>query len=967
MQWLGYLAGLPSELRIGQVHLVTSSAYTWIFPLRNVSGTRRAGGSYQMAAETGYEGEPLGISLDLLTVDKGLGVTAAEARIQLLDPVSTSEITLTGKLEGTRDDFRYNFALSAFYRDISDFLTGFKGGSDLALAGELRSQGTMTGDTDGFTLSDATFLLNNAPEYAFQASGSLTYMWSGETRIDMAALGEMASMAYLVNWIDLDVADFGRVHSEIKLGGSLDKPVIDQFRLTTSNDEGLQVSLSGRLNLFETDTVKGPGTNTVLLDLRGPSLGVLQRWLGEPPFEPGPWRVTGKLSGHLDNFVLQDINIATGERGSLEVRASGSIGQIRTPRAGHEQYTASGILLSVQAHTPDSAQLRALLGRDDIPPGQEVTASVELAGSTQELQLSSGAVTISASDLRATAGPLSALLRPGDETPLADLAGPVLIELRDASALSRYLFPRTSRPIPVPGDLKLTARLAQKDEIFQLLDLVGVISGDGVNSVTKGRIGNLATFGDISLDTRFTGLDTRTVLAATLPDFACKKPLGTMEGALKLVRQEEVWTISKLSLNGGTLETPVVFNLDGDVKDLSGLFTADIKADITVRDPELLQALSGLNLNSMSASLTVAATSGQVKSLFKAKFGETDISGNALIAMGDDGIQGINVSLETPRLHLPDFGLGEARDGAGTPAAQEQGRPVVRDPEAAGQTSDPVAQLRRKLPLYPVELDLTIDEFSGDASNFDSLRLRITGKDKRYTLAEFSARYGLALAELRGIIDLNPDPAVLSLAGQASTLPLSAIFADAGISSNVSGALTLLGGVTLMGEDPQTLIGNLNGSVALALEDAVIEGAAYDLLATDLLAWIYSGALNEKSTRLDCTMAKFQLRQGVATSDSLYIESSRMVATGSAKFDLPRQKMDLRITPLSKSRMLQVPSEVRLKGDMSDPKPEISPVSAVADATSAALMLIPNLTLKLFGVNNNAPGNARPCEARLSN
>ena len=92
-----------------------------------------------------------------------------------------------------------------------------------------------------------------------------------------------------------------------------------------------------------------------------------------------------------------------------------------------------------------------------------------------------------------------------------------------------------------------------------------------------------------------------------------------------------------------------------------------------------------------------------------------------------------------------------------------------------------------------------------------------------------------------------------------------------------------------------------------------------------------------------------------------------MLATGTAEFDLVKRRMDLRITPMSKSRLLQVPSEVRIKGKMNNPKADISPVSAVADATSAALMLIPSLTLKLFGVDTSSNKNHRPCQAKLGN
>ena len=92
-----------------------------------------------------------------------------------------------------------------------------------------------------------------------------------------------------------------------------------------------------------------------------------------------------------------------------------------------------------------------------------------------------------------------------------------------------------------------------------------------------------------------------------------------------------------------------------------------------------------------------------------------------------------------------------------------------------------------------------------------------------------------------------------------------------------------------------------------------------------------------------------------------------MVATGRARFDLVKQEMDLRITPLSKSRTLQVPSEVRLKGPMSNPQAKVSAINAVADATSAALMLIPELTMKLFGFNRPSEQAYRPCQAETGN
>ena len=93
-----------------------------------------------------------------------------------------------------------------------------------------------------------------------------------------------------------------------------------------------------------------------------------------------------------------------------------------------------------------------------------------------------------------------------------------------------------------------------------------------------------------------------------------------------------------------------------------------------------------------------------------------------------------------------------------------------------------------------------------------------------------------------------------------------------------------------------------------------------------------------------------------------------MIATGEGTFDFPRQKLDLTIAPRSRSRTFQIPSEVRLKGDMSDPRPTISPITAAADASAQALLLIPKFAMRLFGVGNNISDEGTlPCTATPGN
>jgi hypothetical protein len=519
--------------------------------------------------------------------------------------------------------------------------------------------------------------------------------------------------------------------------------------------------------------------------------------------------------------------------------------------------------------------------------------------------------------------------------------------LSDTSALSQY----STLPAPVLGPVSVTAALSQEGDAFQLADIVGTIRSEDLDFELRGKIGDLAGPKKVSLQGKFTGLKTRQLLLTALPDFNYAGAIASVAGSFSVSDNREAWDIPALSITAGTVDTAVQVSANGEIRDLLGLPRAKIKANVEVRDTDLLQALSGLPLSPLAATVDLDSSAYGLIGYASSKIGQSEFQINSVVSFKDDAVQSVQLSLHTPHLYLQDlFSAPQSLALAPTDTAMAQG-------------PGPLARLRQSPPTFSTDVAVSIGGISGDNTHIDSLAIRVTGIDHRYTLENFSAIYGNALAEIRGIVDLAAEPAAISLAGNAVALPLSAILTDVGVNTNVSGRLTLLGGVTLVGDSPAELLGNLNGSMAMALEDAVIEGAAYDLLATDLLAWIYSGALNDKSTFIDCTMAKFQFSQGVATTDSLYVESAKMIATGKAKFDLVQQQMDLRITPLSKSRTLQVPSEVRLKGAMSNPQAIVSPVNAMADAATAALTLIPDLTMKLFGINQSRSKQQRPCQA----
>ena len=254
-----------------------------------------------------------------------------------------------------------------------------------------------------------------------------------------------------------------------------------------------------------------------------------------------------------------------------------------------------------------------------------------------------------------------------------------------------------------------------------------------------------------------------------------------------------------------------------------------------------------------------------------------------------------------------------------------------------------------------------MDGITGDNTNIEAFSIYVSGEDGQYTLRDFTVDYADTTAELRGIVDLNTQPPAVSLGIEAVAVPANAVSRDVGLDTDVSGTLTLRGGITAYGHNLDEMKPTLDGSIAVALKDAVIEGAAYDVLATDFLAWIYSGAALETSTTLDCTMALLEFDGGVVSTDTLFIETPKMIATGEGELDMVKERIDLTITPMSKSRAIQVPSSVRIRGPLGNVTPIISPVKAVMNVSAEALTLIPRLTMKMFGVRPSNRKN-QPCE-----
>jgi hypothetical protein len=937
--WLDQLRWLPAELTVSRIHLVTETGNTVIFPLRDFKARRVADG-YSAAADADYAGEALAVSLDVSGVEHSSSERRLSVDTKLIAPGSGSRIQLQGDLSASHRTLAYELQLQADYTDVDALLRGIENAP--ALAGHFRLHGHLQGDTRRASFTDAILSLNNMPTYGLEAGGSLSWDREAGTILDLQASGALASFTDALDWPYADLGALGRTRASARVLGELDAPHIERLVLRSENRNGLALTLRGRL---DTDLTSF-SDNELSVDLVGPALATLEPWIGTLPIEPGPFAASGRLTGSADGVALQDLVIEMGRPGEALLRVDGSADDVAgIATLGPD--AVQGLSLGLALDSPDSARLGALLNLP-LPPGFTVEGELALAGTSRLLQPVAGSLRMASSDIELELTPLGGLIRPFATTPLSGLRASARLSMSDTSALSQFL----TRPIPSLGEVRGNALLKQSEGVLGLRDIdLGLVGSEQLLQLT-GNIPDLGSFDGARLTTRFAGVSITTLLVTALQELHYEAPLGALQGNAEFSNIGGRWDLTRFRAESTPSGGPLELQSSGSIGDILGQPSVSGRLRYALRDTALIEALLGLQMKAASGAIDIDSAPGILTLSGSNRVGRSRLDLETKLGWEREAIATLEVVLTSDLVHLEDFGLQASVESDYRPTDQFE----------PGGFETALQRLLTVPPRLVSDVSLRVDGIRGANTVINSLDLHTTGENNRYTLRRLNVGYSDTVAELRGIVDLNASPPFVSVAGQGQGIPLRTLGRDLGMRSEVGGRLTLLGGLSAQGTSAGQLLASSNGSIALALEGGTFEGAAYDLLATDLLGWLFSGASRERLTRIDCSMARFSLRNGVASSDSLYMETPQMVATGSGKIDLVERRMDMELTPRSRTRTLQVPATVRLRGPLDQPRVSVSPVAAAMDASAELLSLLPRLARSVFGMNESAQAR-QPCEA----
>ncbi|MCL2340227.1 MAG: AsmA family protein, partial [Proteobacteria bacterium] len=283
----------------------------------------------------------------------------------------------------------------------------------------------------------------------------------------------------------------------------------------------------------------------------------------------------------------------------------------------------------------------------------------------------------------------------------------------------------------------------------------------------------------------------------------------------------------------------------------------------------------------------------------------------------------------------------------------------------------PVAALRS----VDADLSLQVGKLTLDAAT-QLTDVALTVQLNGGRLAVKPLRLGVAGGTIEGEIGLDASGKI-----PTATVGLTGRQVELGKLEAVKGSLSggksdIKANLKTSGESVRALMAGLNGETSVSVGEGNLLNKAVDVAAGDMLFQVL-GAINpfaksEPTTKMECAVVRFVIRDGVATADKgIALRTSQVDVVGAGTVDLRSEQLDLGIKPRARGGLglsLSTPLAglVRLAGTLAKPSVGIDAVGTLKTAASIGAGIATGglSTLGEYAIDK-ATGDDDPCRTAL--
>jgi uncharacterized protein involved in outer membrane biogenesis len=418
--------------------------------------------------------------------------------------------------------------------------------------------------------------------------------------------------------------------------------------------------------------------------------------------------------------------------------------------------------------------------------------------------------------------------------------------------------------------------------------------------------------------------------------------------------------IDHLPLNFKILAAGARLNLKTDVqlpiKSKNMSLQMDLKGDMLNSLDDLLNvSLPPIGPYSMGGRFAMDEKGYRI-SEFEVRVGQSDLRGSAVL--NTTGAKpDLNIELATEKLQINDFDFGEW--SAVEPASTQEKKEAIDREKGLRLLSPEVMQSCDARIAVNVNEVLSGNDLLGGGSvlmmlnngrmTVDPLRLDIPGGAFDMSFAyEPTDREVLAEA----FIDIEKfDFGILARRAKEDTKMQGLLSLDVNLSSRAP-SLNLV-------------MHNVNGHIDFAIWPQDIEAGIIDLWAVNLFTAILPEVDKEKTSKINCIIGQYSLKDGLLREDRMFIDTTRMRVKGDARVDFKKEDVYLYLKSRGKRpEFFSLATPIEVKGDISDFKIGVAPGGLIG--TTIRFITSPlHVPLRRLFSENLPPEGSDICESPL--
>jgi len=198
---------------------------------------------------------------------------------------------------------------------------------------------------------------------------------------------------------------------------------------------------------------------------------------------------------------------------------------------------------------------------------------------------------------------------------------------------------------------------------------------------------------------------------------------------------------------------------------------------------------------------------------------------------------------------------------------------------------------------------------------------------------------------------------------RAAMSDLGALLDSTMIEGSLDLTADLRGRLTSGHSDLRALAASLNGETSVIITDGYMQSRFLDLLAEDLVLALVKEKAADNQTRLHCLASSHGIKDGVAKSRMLLLDTEKITVVGDGQTDLGSEAIRYRLTPRPKDpSLVSLATPIDVSGTLADPS-AVPDSMAVAGSVAVAVvgnLLLPGVGL-LLPLLSAGTGEAHPC------